>query len=137
MALTKTQINYLESKLNRVAQEKIQEFRKDLETDNSLEYNIAQRIVKGKVKLISTNQIKDIIKDRLQTASGWYSFNISVESLISKEDKEAIDKARCFNSKKIQEFTDRVNKVKQNALDKIVLEGVDIETVLAELDKIK
>jgi hypothetical protein len=38
---------------------------------------------------------------------------------------------------KIINYQDKLRDAKQNALDKIVLEGVDVETAMAELNKIK
>lgn len=137
MALTKTQINYLENKLERVAQEKIQEFKQQFTPDNSLSHEIAEQIIKGKVKLISTSAIKDLVKNSIQNSNGyWYSFSISIEKLISEEDKEKIEAIRNANADKVNEYTDKVRTVKQNALDKIVLEGVDFETAIKELSKI-
>ena len=60
-----------------------------------------------------------------------------VNEMVSQEDKERVEKEFNERKTKINEFIERLNKAKQNALDSIVLNGVDVETALAELDNIK
>ena len=56
--------------------------------------------------------------------------------MVSQEDKERVEKEFNERETKINEFRDKLYKAKQNALDNIVLNGVDVETALAELDNI-
>jgi hypothetical protein len=57
--------------------------------------------------------------------------------MVSQEDKERVEKEVSARETKVNEFREKLYKAKQNALDSIVLDGVDVETALAELDKIK
>lgn len=136
MALTKTQINYLENKLNRVVEDKVDTFRKKLGEGKNSDRVIIDELVAGNIKLLSNSEIIKILKTKL---TNYYYCNMSVylNELISKQDRERIENKINQRDKKINEFRDRLDKAKANALDKIVLDGVDVETALAELNKIK
>ena len=60
-----------------------------------------------------------------------------VNEMVSQEDKERVEKEFKARETKINEFRDKLYKARQDALDSIVLDGVDVETALAELDNIK
>jgi hypothetical protein len=57
--------------------------------------------------------------------------------MVSQEDKERIENEVNSRDNKVNEFRDKLIKAKTNALDKIVLEGVDVESAIAELNNIK
>ena len=50
--LTKTQINYLESKLDRAVNDKVEKFKKELCEDKSLDKVLVNEIVAGNIKLL-------------------------------------------------------------------------------------
>ena len=136
--LTKTQINYLESKLDRAVNDKVNKLRKELGEGGSLDKAIINELVVGNVKLLPKSEIIKKLKEKANY-NGGYSYNmiLYVNEMVSQEDKERVEKEFNERKTKINEFIERLNKAKQNALDSIVLNGVDVETALAELDNIK
>lgn len=136
--LTKTQINYLESKLDRAVNDKVNKLRKELGEGGSLDKAIINELVVGNVKLLPKSEIIKKLKEKINY-NGGYSYNmiLYVNEMVSQEDKERVEKEFNERKTKINEFIERLNKAKQNALDSIVLNGVDVETALAELDNIK
>ena len=136
--LTKTQINYLESKLDRAVNDKVNKLRKELGEGGSLDKAIINELVVGNVKLLPKSEIIKKLKEKTNY-NGGYSYNmiLYVNEMVSQEDKERVEKEFNERKTKINEFIERLNKAKQNALDNIVLNGVDVETALAELDNIK
>ena len=136
--LTKTQINYLESKLDRAVNDKVEKFRKELGEGGSLDKAIINELMVGNVKLLPKSEIIKKLKEKANY-NGGYSYNmiLYVNEMVSQEDKERVEKEFNERKTKINEFIERLNKAKQNALDNIVLNGVDVETALAELDNIK
>ena len=135
--LTKTQINYLESKLDRAVNDKVNKLRKELGEGGSLDKAIINELVVGNVKLLPKSEIIKKLKEKTNY-NGGYSYNmiLYVNEMVSQEDKERVEKEFKARETKINEFRDKLYKAKQNALDSIVLDGVDVETALAELDKI-
>ena len=135
--LTKTQINYLESKLDRAVNDKVNKLRKELGEGGSLDKAIINELVVGNVKLLPKSEIIKKLKEKTNY-NGGYSYNmiLYVNEMVSQEDKERVEKEFKARETKINEFRDKLYKAKQNALDNIVLNGVDVETALAELDNI-
>ena len=135
--LTKTQINYLESKLDRAVNDKVNKLRKELGEGGSLDKAIINELVVGNVKLLPKSEIIKKLKEKTNY-NGGYSYNmiLYVNEMVSQEDKERVEKEFNERETKINEFRDKLYKAKQNALDNIVLNGVDVETALAELDNI-
>ena len=136
--LTKTQINYLENKLDRAVNDKVDKFRKELGEGKNLDKVLVNEIIAGNVKLLPKSELIKQLKEKA-TYNGGYYYNISlcVNEMISQEDKERVEKEFNARETKINEFRDKLCKARQNALDSIVLDGVDVETALAELDNIK
>lgn len=134
--LTKTQINYLESKLNRAVEDKVDKFRKEL-GGNSSDKVLVNEIVAGNIKLLPKSELIKKLKEKANYSGGYY-YNVSlyVNEMVSQEDKERVEKEVNERETKINEFREKLYKAKQNALDSIVLDGVDVETALAELDNI-
>lgn len=135
--LTKTQINYLESKLDRAVSEKVDKFRKGLGEGNNSDKVLVNEIVAGNIKLLPKSELIKKLKEKANYNGGYY-YNVSlyVSEMVSQEDKERIEKEFNERETKINEYREKLHKAKQNALDSIVLDGVDVETALAELDKI-
>lgn len=135
--LTKTQIYYLENKLNRVVNDKVQEFKNGIGEGENSDKVIIDELVAGNIKLLPKTEIIKILKTK-RTSSGYYrNISLYVNEIISQEDKERIENEVNSRDNKINEFRDKLNKAKTNVLDKIVLEGIDVETAIAELNKIK
>ena len=135
--LTKTQINYLEDKLNRVVQDKVQAFQNELGKNENSDRVIIDELVSGNIKLLPKSEIIKILKTKRTSNSYYYNISLYVNEIISQEDKERIENEVNSRDTKINEFRDKLNKAKTNVLDKIVLEGIDVETAIAELNEIK
>lgn len=133
--LSRTQINYLEDKLRRVVEEKVSDFRKSF-TNESKNDLILKGLQDGSIKMISE---KEIIKHFEDDKSGGYYYtpNINLTELVNPKDVERIEKIVKTREDKINDYSYKLKNAQQNALDKIVLEGVDVETAIAELNKIK
>jgi len=135
--LTKTQINYLENKLQRVVDDKVQEFKKELGEGKNSDRVIIDELVAGRIKLLPKSEIIKALKTKCTSNSYYYNTSLYVNEMVSQEDKERIENEVNQRDSKINEFRDRLIKAKTNALDKIVLEGVDVESAIAELNNIK
>lgn len=133
--LTKTQINYLENKLDRAVTEKVDKFKAELGND-TLDRVIVAELVEGNIELLSKEEIIAFLKQSIKSKSYYYSVSVLLQDLINEEDKNRLEKEVKGRDTKIQEYRDRLSKAKQNALDSIVLNGVDVEVALAELDKV-
>lgn len=137
MALTKTQINYLSDKLQRAVNDKINDYSAKVGT-TEFGGELVTRLKSGKVKLLPKADLLKAIESSFKTSYGYYyNPSISVRELISAQDCETIDKIVDENKNKVNDYTNKLNNAKQDALDKIVLEGVDFETAMAELDNIR
>jgi hypothetical protein len=137
MALTKTQINYLENKLDRAVSDRVDKFKKELGEGQSLDRVLVDEIVAGNIKLLSKSEIIKKLKEKVNYNGYYYNTSLYVNEMVSQEDKERIEKEVNSRDKKINDFRDRLYKAKQNALDSIVLDGVDVETALAELNAVQ
>lgn len=137
MALTKTQINYLENKLNRAVEDRVDTFRKELGDNKSSDRVIIDKLVTGEIKLLSSKELIKKLKEKNSNNSYYYNQSLYVNEMVSEQDKERIENEVNSRDKKVNDFRDRLYKAKTNALDKIVLEGVDVETALAELNAIQ
>ena len=135
--LTKTQINYLENKLARAVDNKVDEFRKSLGEGKSSDRVIIDKLVAGEIKLLSSKELIKKLKEKNSNNSYYYNQNLYVNEMVSEQDKERIESEVNQREQKVNDFREKLYKAKQNALDSIVLDGVDVEMALAELDKIK
>lgn len=133
--LSRTQINYLEDKLRRVVEDKVSDFKKSF-TNESKHDLILKGLQDGSIKMISEKEIIKFFEEN-KGGSYYYTPNINLTELVSQKDVERVEKIVKTREDKINDYSDKLRKAQQNALDKIVLEGVDVETALAELDKIK
>jgi hypothetical protein len=127
----------LENKLDRAVSDKVDKFRQELGEGKSSDKVIADRLQSGEIKLLSSKEILKKIREKASNNFYYYNTNLYVNELISDEDREKIEAEVRSRDKKINDYRDKLYKAKTNALDKIVLEGVDVETALAELDNIK
>ena len=136
--LTKTQINYLANKLDRAVNDKVEKFRKELGEGNHSDKVLVNELVAGNIKLLPKSELIKKLKEKADCNGGYYyNMLLYVNEMVSQEDKERVEKEFKARETKINEFRDKLYKARQNALDSIVLDGVDVETALAELDNIK
>lgn len=135
MALTKTQINYLTGKLERIISEKITNYRKKIGDGKRLPELIKEGLENGTVKLISQEEIEKKIKDLLETKP-YYAPSINLSDLIPKQTYEHLNNLVDRKTEMVNEYTAKLYKIKEKALDSFVLKGVDIETVLAEFEEV-
>ena len=133
--LSRTQINYLEDKLRRVVEDKVSDFRKSFSNESKQDL-ILKGLQDGSIKMISEKEIIKYFEEN-RGGSYYYTPNINLTELVDKKDVERIEKIVKTREDKINDYSFKLRNAQQNALDKIVLEGVDVETALAELDKIK
>lgn len=138
MKLTKTQIHYLEDNLTRVCQDRVKEYQNTL-GKVSVRDEILKELKEGTIKLLPS---KTIIQNLMKSSEGrptstYYGSHFDITELISKEDKERIINEVGERNIKSQKFRDTIFKVRQTVLNKIVLEGIDIEQAIKELDKVK
>ena len=137
MALTKTQINYLEDKLSRIVDEKIRKFRDSLGEQKHSREEILTGLKNGSIKLLPAEQIIKMFADTIKNRNYYYNTSFTLENFVNKKDKEKIDAEIQKREDKISDYSTRLYNAKRNALDKIVLEGVNIERAIKELDKVK
>lgn len=133
MALTKTQINYLRDKLNNAVNKKISEVRQSNKV-NDFHAEVLNRLEQGTIKLLPAEKL--VAKHRARL-SGTYYISLLIEDLISDKD---VVKIRNYIQKKydkIQSTIDKIYEYRENALDRIVLDGLDFSDVVKGLDKIK
>lgn len=133
--LTKTQINYLENKLDRAVTEKVDKFKSEL-GNKTLDVIIVEELAKGNIELLPKEEIIAFLKQVVKSKSYYYSISVAIQELINEDDKNRLDNEVKGRDTKLQDYRDRLSKAKQNALDSIVLNGVDVEVALAELDKV-
>lgn len=133
--LTKTQINYLENKLDRAVTEKVDKFKSEL-GNKTLDVLIVEELAKGNIELLPKEEIIAFLKQIVKSKSYYYSISVAIQDLINEDDKNRLDSEVKGRDTKLQDYRDRLSKAKQNALDSIVLNGVDVEVALAELDKV-
>lgn len=135
--LTKTQINYLKDKLQRVAEDKVTEFKKQFGDSNKKGDVLLKKLKSGEVEFLSKEQILEVLERKIDGCYYSYYPSLSIDELISKEDYNRIENEIEVVDKQIRDFENRIYNAKTEALDKIVLEGVDVETALATLNAVK
>lgn len=139
MAITKTQINYLEQKLRRIGQEKIDKFKEEHKPLNKTQYALKQ-IKAGKVKLLPKSEIikkfETLVEGRSSYSYYYDNPSLSLDELLAPQDAETIRNQVNVIDNEIAEFSNKVKTAIQNALDKIVLEGVDVDIATQELENI-
>lgn len=133
--LTKTQINYLESKIDRVINDKLDKFRKEVGLLTCLDEVLLNEIIVGNIKILPKSKIINRLKEQSLNKS-YYTISLHINDLVSQEDYKRTEKEHNIKKTKLNDFKEKLHKAKQNALDNIVFDGVNIEKVLTELDKI-
>lgn len=134
MTLTKTQINYLNEKLERECRDRVTKYRKGIGADKNIEQLIAEKVIKGKLKILPAKEIALLIKETTDRG-GWYRA-IDISELINKEVLSTLEDELKVKQDKANRYEEKILQAKQNAMDMYVLGGVDIQTALKEFDKI-
>lgn len=134
MTLTKTQINYLNEKLERECRDRVNKYRKTIGADKNIEQLISERVIKGKLKILSAKEIALLIKKTTDNG-GWYR-TIDIKELVNKEVLSTLEDELQVKQDKAYKYEEKIWQAKQNAMDMYVLGGVDIQTALKEFDKI-
>ena len=81
--LTKTQINYLESKLNRAVDDKVIKFRKELGESNSSDKVLVDEIVAGNIKLLPKSELIKKLKEKANYNGVYYrNILLSVDEMV-------------------------------------------------------
>lgn len=133
MALTKTQINYLRDKLNNAVNKKISEVRQAYKVYD-FQVEVLNRLEQGTIKLLPAE--KFVTKHRARLESTCFR-TLAIEDLISDKDVVKIKNYIQKQYDKIQSKVDKIYEYRDNALDRIVLDGLDFSDVVKGLDKIK
>ena len=138
MTLTKTQIHYLENKLDRVVTEKIAAFKAEVNNNESFSKFVFRNLQAGRVSLLSKKDLMKVIEEQCKGTSYSYynTTSIAVENMIPTDQEEVLRKEFDDKQNQIDEYSNKLRKAERQALDKIVLEGVDVDSALAELEKI-
>lgn len=137
MALTKTQIRYLEDKLSRVVNEKIRKFKSSLGDDKYVEKEILTKLKQGTIKLLPDEQIIKMFSNTIDNKNYYYTSSFTIDMFISKKDRDKINSEVSKYNSRLSNYSDKLLEVKENILDNIVLRGIDIETAIKELDKVE
>ena len=111
--LTKTQINYLENKLARAVDNKVDEFRKELGEGKSSDRVIIDKLVAGEIKLLSSKELIKKLKEKNSNNSYYYNQNLYVNEMVSEQDKERIESEVNQREQKVNDFREKLYKAKQ------------------------
>lgn len=126
MKITKTQINYLDNRLDDIMRQKITDFTKkfpEQTTNQKWEY-IYKGIKAGKISMYS-------LKEFMSNVRGWYNPNIKDMFDLSKYENAAKEQEELIN-----EYSDKLRKAKTEIMDKVVLSDLLIEEAVSEFKKL-
>ena len=126
MKITKTQINYLDKRLDDIMRQKIKDFTKKFpkQTYEQKWENIYKDIKSGKVSMLS-------LKEFMSRVKSWCSPDINDLYDLSKYDDAAKEQEDTIN-----EYSDKLRKAKTEIMDKVVLSDLMIEEAVAEFKKL-
>ena len=85
--LSRTQINYLEDKLNRVVEQKVKDFKKELGEDKTKPEIIMEELNAGKIKFIPSEEILNFFNKDRGLGAYYYNPSIRLDELISEKDE--------------------------------------------------
>lgn len=126
MKITKTQINYLDNRLDDIMRQKITDFKKKFpeQTFNQKWEDIYKGIKTGKISMLS-------LKEFISNVRGWCSPDIKDMFDLSKYENAAKEQEELIN-----EYSDKLRKAKTEIMDKVVLSDLMIEEAVAEFKKL-
>lgn len=125
MKITKTQINYLDNRLDDIMRQKITDFKKKFpeQTFTQKWEEIYKGIKAGKVSMLS-------LKEFMSNIKGWCSPDIKDMFDLSKYENAAKEQEELIN-----EYSDKLRKAKTEIMDKVVLSDLMIEEAVEEFKK--
>lgn len=126
MKITKTQINYLDNRLDDIMRQKIADFKKKFPEQTTAQKweEIHKGIKSGKIPMYP-------LKEFITNVKGWCSPDIKTMFDLSRYDNA--DKER---EESINEYSDKLDKAKTEIMDKVVLSDLMIEEAVAEFKKL-
>ena len=136
MAITKTQIDYLTNRLDRIVNEKIRNYREKIGDDKKLEVIIKEGLENDSINLKSKEEITQMIIEILNRNYG-YLQSVPISELIQISDYRSIREQMDVKEIMVKEYTRKLYEAKDKTLDKFVLNPVDIETLLAEFEEVQ
>jgi hypothetical protein len=135
MALTKTQIDYLTNRLDRIINEKIRNYRKRIGDEKRLPELIKEGLENDSITLKSKEEIAQMVIEILNRNYG-YLESIMISQLIQNSDYRSICDQMNIKTEMVNEYTKKLYEAKDKALDKFVLNLVDIETAIKEFEEV-
>ena len=135
MALTKTQIDYLTNRLDRIINEKIRNYRKRIGDEKRLPELIKEGLENDSITLKSKEEIAQMVIEILNRNHG-YLESIMISQLIQNADYRSICDQMNIKAEMVNEYTKKLYEAKDKALDKFVLNLVDIETAIKEFEEV-
>ena len=125
MKITKTQINYLDNRLDDIMRQKIADFKKKFpeQTTTQKWEDIYKGIKAGKISMFS-------LKEFMSNVKGWCSPDIKDMFDLSKYENAAKEQEELIN-----DYSDRLRKAKTEIMDKVVLSDLMIEEAVEEFKK--
>lgn len=126
MKITKTQINYLDNRLDDIMRQKIADFKKKFPEQTSTQKweSIYKDIKAGKTPMFS-------LKEFMSNIKGWCSPDIKDLYDLSKYEDAAKEQEELINT-----YSDKLRKAKTEIMDKVVLSDLMIEEAVAEFKKL-
>ena len=135
MALTKTQIDYLTNRLDRIINEKIRNYRKRIGDEKRLPELIKEGLENDSITLKSKEEIAQMVIEILNRNHG-YLESIMISQLIQNSDYRSISEQMNIKTEMVNEYTKKLYEAKDKTLDKFVLNLVDIETAIKEFEEV-
>lgn len=126
MKITKTQINYLDNRLDDIMRQKITDFKKKFpeQTTTQKWEDIYKGIKAGKISMFS-------LEEFMSNVRGWCSPDIKDMFDLSKYENAAKEQEDLIN-----DYSDRLRKAKTEIMDKVVLSDLMIEEAVEEFKKL-
>ena len=126
MKITKTQINYLDNRLEDIMRQKIADFKKKFPEQTTAQKweDIYKGIKSGKIPMYP-------LKEFITNVKGWCSPDVKDMFDLSRYEKAAKEQEDSIN-----EYSDKLRKAKTEIMDKVVLSDLMIEEAVAEFKKL-
>lgn len=126
MKITKTQINYLDDRLDSIMRDKIEQFKKKQpKTTNEEKWEEIYKAIKnGKVPMLT-------LKEFMSRVRGWCSPDIKDLYDLSK-----FEDAQKEQENLLEEYSNKLRRAKTEIMDKVVLSDLMIEEAVAEFKKL-
>lgn len=137
MKLTKIQLIRFRELLDRTATEKLNAFKEKRNLSKlDLWGCVSDAFKNGEVRLKSSKQIKNVVIEKATDRGYCGCVMLTFRDLINEKDLEVVRKRCDDGMKQINEYGKKLEKAKAGILDKMILEDLNIDTALAEFDKL-